>query len=258
MPLMDHILLLSAAGLIAGAMNALAGGGSFVSLPALIAVGVPSVQANASSTVALFPGGLAGAWAYRDGLGPVGAVALRPLLIVTLIGGLIGALLLLWTSTTLFNFVLPWLLLVASVTLAFGRRLGEALRRRWQIRPSAVLAIQFLLGMYGGYFGGAVGIMMMAVWSLLDSRDLKSLNAPRMLIVSVTNGIAVLIFILADAVHWRETIVMLLAAIVGGYGGAQIGRRTPANVVRAGTLVLTACITLVFFIRAYFPELSWH
>jgi uncharacterized membrane protein YfcA len=251
---MDQILLLSAAGLIAGAMNALAGGGSFVSLPAMIAVGVPPVQANSSSTVALFPGGLAGAWAYRDGLGPVGAVALRPLLLITLAGGLIGALLLLWTSTTLFNFVLPWLLLLAFVTLAYGRRLGEALRRRCQIRPSAVLAIQFLLGVYGGYFGGAVGIMMMAVWSLLDSRDLKSLNAPRMLIVSVTNGVAVLIFILADAVHWRETIVMLLAAIVGGYGGAQIGRRAPANVVRAGTLFLTACITLVFFVRAYFPD----
>ncbi|HEY4319170.1 MAG TPA: sulfite exporter TauE/SafE family protein [Herbaspirillum sp.] len=255
---MDHILLLSAAGLIAGAMNALAGGGSFISLPALIAVGVPSVQANASSTVALFPGGLAGAWAYRDGLGPVGSVALRPLVIATLIGGLIGSLLLLWTSTTLFNFVLPWLLLVASLTLAFGRRLGEFLRRHWQIRPAAVLAIQFGLGVYGGYFGGAVGIMMMAVWSLLDNRDLKSLNAPRTLTVSVANAIAVLIFILADAVHWRETIVMLLAAIVGGYGGAQIGRRAPARVVRAGTLFLTACITAVFFIRAYFPALSWH
>src|SRR6185437_7964248 len=98
-------------------------------LPALILAGVPPVQANASSTVALFPGGVASAWAYRDGLGPIGAVSLRPLLAITLVGGVIGALLLLWTSPKAFNLVLPWLLLVASVALAFGRRLGERLRR---------------------------------------------------------------------------------------------------------------------------------
>lgn len=239
-------------------MNALAGGGSFVSLPALIAVGLPSVQANASSTVALFPGGLASAWAYRDGLGPVGSVSLRPLLLTTLAGGLIGAILLLWTSPKTFNAILPWLLLLASLALAFGRRLGEMLRRRWRIRPSAVLAIQFGLGIYGGYFGGAVGIMMLAVWGLLDKRDLKSLNAPRALLVSAANAIAVLTFMLAHAVRWPETIVMLVAAIVGGYGGAQIGRRAPAKVIRAGTLLLTACITVVFFIRAYLPQLLWH
>ena len=252
---MNQFLLLSTAGLIAGAMNALAGGGSFVSLPALIAVGVPSVQANASSTVALFPGGLASAWAYRDGLGPVGTVSLRPLLMATVIGGVAGAVLLLWTSSSIFNFVLPWLLLLASLALAFGRKCGEFLRSRWKIKPSVVLAIQFGLGVYGGYFGGAVGIMMMAVWGLLDSRDLKSLNAPRTLLVSATNTIAVLTFVLAHAVHWPETMVMLVAAIAGGYGGARIGRRMPPKVIRAGTLLLTTCITLVFFARAYMPEL---
>jgi uncharacterized protein len=176
---MNALLFVSGACLVAGAMNALAGGGSFVSLPALIAVGVPSVQANASSTVALFPGGVASAWAYRDGLGPVGAVSLRALLVTTLIGGVVGAILLLSTPTQTFDFVLPWLLLVACLALGFGRVIGEWLRRRWRIPPAAVLAIQFGLGIYGGYFGDAVGIMMMAVWGLLDSRDLKSLNAPR-------------------------------------------------------------------------------
>lgn len=248
---MDHFLLIAAAGLLAGAMNALAGGGSFVSLPAMIAAGVPSVQANASSTVALFPGGLASVWAYRDGLGPVGAVSLKPLLLMTAVGGVIGAVLLLWTPSSTFNFLLPWLLLVASLALAFGRGLGEWMRRRWHIRPAAVLAIQFCLGIYGGYFGGAVGLMMMAVWSLLDSRDLKSLNAPRTLMVSAANLIAVATFIFAHAVYWPETIVMMVAATFGGYGGAHIGRRMPARVIRAGTLLLTACITVTFFIRAY-------
>ena len=248
---MTHPLWLIGAGLAAGAMNALAGGGSFVSLPAMIAAGVPSVQANASSTVALFPGGLASAWAYRDGLGSVGAVSLRPLILVTLLGGMTGAGLLLVTPTKTFDVVLPWLLLVAFIALGFGRSLGEWLRRRCRIRPWTVLTIQFGLGVYGGYFGGAVGIMMMAVWGLLGSRDLKSLNAPRTLLVSTANLMAVAIFAMAHAVHWPAAILMLLAATVGGYAGAQIGRRTPARVVRKGTLVLTAAITLAFFLRAY-------
>lgn len=248
---MNAFVLLFFAGLTAGAMNALAGGGSFVSLPALIAAGVPSVQANASSTVALYPGGIASAWAYRDGLGPVGAASLRSLLVVTLAGGVIGALLLLWTPSKTFDFVLPWLLLLAFLALSLGNRLGEWLRRHWHVPAWAMLAIQFGLGVYGGYFGGAVGIMMMAAWGLLDGRDLKSLNAPRTLMVSAANTMAVLIFIAARAVHWPETIIMLIAAAIGGYGGALIGRRLPARFVRAGTLLLTACITVAFFVRAY-------
>src|SRR3984957_12459770 len=132
-------------------MNALAGGGSFVSLPALIAAGLPSVQANASSTVALFPGGVVIAWAYRDGLGPVGAVSLRALAVATLSGGAIGAVLLISTPTSTFNFVVPWLLLLATLALGFGRKFGTWLGRRWRIGPATVRAIQFALGVYGGY-----------------------------------------------------------------------------------------------------------
>ncbi len=239
-------------------MNALAGGGSFISLPALIAAGVPPVQANTSSTVALFPGGLASAWAYKDGLRSVGAVQLPALLATTLCGGLVGALLLLRTSSAAFTFVLPWLLLVASIALAFGRRIGEALRARWRIHMHAVLAVQFALGIYGGYFGGAVGIMMIAMWSLLDNCDLKSLNAPRTLLVSAANVVAVLAFIVADAVSWPETLTMLTGALVGGYGGACIGRRAPPGIIRALTLLATSGITLAFFVKTYAPALAGH
>jgi uncharacterized protein len=249
---MSPLFVVGGAGLIAGMMNALAGGGSFVTLPALIAAGVPSVNANTSSTVALFPGTLMSAWTYRDGLGPIGSVKLRSLVVVTFIGGAFGAVLLLLTPIKTFDLVLPWLMAIATVMLALGSRLGEMLRRHWRIGAAAVLAVQFCLGIYGGYFGGGVGIMMMAVWSLLGERTLKSFNAPRTLLVSAANTIAVLIFIGAQSVSWRETLVMLAAATLGGYLGALIGRRAPAGVVRGGTLLVSVSITLAFFARAYF------
>jgi uncharacterized membrane protein YfcA len=248
-------LLIFGAGLLAGTMNALAGGGSFVTLPALISVGLPSVQANASSTVGLFPGTAASAWAYRDGLAPIGTVSLRPLLLVTLAGGAIGAFLLLWTPSKTFDFLLPWLLLIATVMLGFGRQIGDSLRRRWHIGPRVLLIIQFVLGVYGGYFGGAIGLMMVAVWGLVDNRDLKSMNAPRTLLVTAANTMAVLIFIAARAIRWNETIVLLVASTMGGYFGALVGRRAPSWAIRAGTLVIAGGITLAFFGRAYLAGL---
>jgi uncharacterized protein len=248
---MNDTLFLLLAGLLAGSMNALAGGGSFVSLPALIGAGVPSVSANATSTVALFPGGLASTWVYRDGLTGVCGVPLVPVAIVTLIGGLVGSLLLLWTPAALFDQVLPWLLLVATIMLAFGRQIGPALRARFRADLPTILGLQFLLGIYGGYFGGAVGLMMMAVWSILDGAEVKALNAPRTLMVSAANGIAVLSFIVAGAVAWTACLLVGLGAIAGGWCGAHIGRSLPPTVVRAGTLLLAAGTTMAFFVRAY-------
>jgi hypothetical protein len=248
---MNSYLLIFGAGLLAGTMNAIAGGGSFVSLPALISAGLPSVQANASSTVGLFPGTAASTWAYRGAWGPIGQVALRPLLWVTLTGGAVGACMLLWTPSRIFDFLLPWLLLLATLTLAFGPQLGDRLRRGQHITPPMVLTMQFALGIYGGYFGGAIGIMMMALWGLLDSRDVKSLNAPRTLLVTAANAMAVLIFISAHAVRWRETLVLLVAATIGGYYGAVVGKRIHSTVIRTATLLIASCITVAFFARAY-------
>jgi uncharacterized membrane protein YfcA len=252
---MNSYPLIFGAGLLAGTMNALAGGGSFVTLPALISVGMPSVQANASSTVGLFPGTATSAWAYRDGLAPIGTVSLRPLLLVTLAGGAIGAFLLLWTPSKTFDFLLPWLLLIATVMLGFGRQIGDSLRRRRHVGPLVLLIIQFVLGIYGGYFGGAIGLMMVAVWGLVDNRDLKSMNAPRTLLVTAANTMAVFIFIAARAIRWNDTIVLLVASTMGGYFGALVGRRAPSWAIRAGTLVIAGGITLAFFARAYLAGL---
>jgi uncharacterized protein len=247
----ETLLFLAGAGFLGGAMNALAGGGSFVTLPALIAAGVPSVPANASSTVALYPAGAASAWVYRDTLRAVEGVPILPSLIMTLIGGLVGALLLIYTPSTLFDRVLPWLLLAAALTLAFGPRLGPALRARFVAGPVTVLAIQFLLGIYGGYFGGAVGLMMMAVWSLLAGADIKALNPHRTLMVTAANTAALVSFVVAGVVWWPQTLALGLGAIVGGYGGALIGKRLPAAVVRTGTIALAFAITAAFFVRGY-------
>ncbi len=249
--MIESSLLLAGAGLLGGAMNALAGGGSFVTLPAMIAVGMPSVNANASSTVALYPGGAASAWVYRDGLRPIGGVSIKVMLAVMLAGGLIGSLLLLWTPSSAFDRMLPWLLLIATLTMIFAPKLAPWLHRHVSIGPTPVFALQLLLGIYAGYFGGAVGLMMLAVWSLLADADIKALNPTRMLMVTAANMIAALTFVIAGAVWWRETLVMGGAAIIGGYAGAHIGRRLDPRIVRGATITLSIAVTAIFFARAF-------
>jgi uncharacterized membrane protein YfcA len=192
---------------------------------------------------------LASTWAYRETLASFGAVSLRALLIVSLAGGFAGALLLLLTPERTFEAIIPWLLLVATLTFAFGREAGAALRRHIRIGPAALLVLQFVLAIYGGYFGGGVGIMMMAVWSLLGSADLRVITPARTFLVAATNAVAVICFMVAGAVAWPETLAMLLAAIVGGYAGARLALRMNPTVLRAAILLISSAMTLAFFLR---------
>jgi hypothetical protein len=247
---MTTLLLLAAAGLFAGALNAIAGGGSFVTFPAMVFAGLPPVIANASSTVALFPGTLASSFAYRHDLSGIGGYRLIVLAPISFAAGVAGAVLLLATPAHLFDAVIPWLLLLAALTFAFGARAGTALRRIIRIGPRALPFTQFIISVYGGYFGGAVGLMMMASWSLLTtSDDLKSMAPARVLLTSSANAGAVLCFIAAGAVRWPETLAMLVASVIGGYLGALLTRVLPRNVVRQFVVALTAFVTLVFFLR---------
>jgi uncharacterized membrane protein YfcA len=246
-----HFLPLVLAGLLAGTMNAVAGGGSFVSFPVMVLAGLPPVAANATSTVALFPGTMASTWACRDELQGIAGISLKLLLPISLVGGMIGAVLLLVTPGRAFDLVIPWLLLLATLTFLGGRHLGDWLRRYVRIGRGVFLFIQFILSIYGGYFGGAIGLMMMAVWTLIDTTELRAMAPARTLLVSATNGSAVLCFAVAGAVYWPEMLAMMLSAVAGGYYGARFARHLPPTVLRWFVVLLSATVTVAFFLRKY-------
>jgi len=200
-----------------------------------------------SSTIALYPGSLTSAWAYRGQFQTILDVPIKTLFLATLTGGLVGALLLLFTPNSVFDKMIPWLLLLGSVIFALGPRIGALLKRIYQPNASFLLLSQFLLGVYGGYFGGAVGIMMMAVWSVLGLNDIQTMNALKVVLVAAANTVAVLSFTAAGTVFWRETLVMMVAAALGGYLGALIALRLKSSQIRLGITVVNFLIVAAFF-----------
>jgi len=232
-------------------MNALAGGGTFATMPALIALGLPSPIANATSNVALQPGAMSAAWGFRKGLEPLGGISVRMLAAITFVGGLAGSLLLVATPTHAFDVIIPWLLLIAFLAIAFGRSGADWLQARVTIGVHTLIVAQSLLGLYGGYFGGGVGIMTTATYGLLAGLAPHRLMAPRTMMLAVSNTAAAIVFIGLGMVRWWVCLPMLGGAIVGGWLGARYGQRLSPRVVRLWTLAVTAVTTIVFFIRAY-------
>ena len=243
------LLLLSAIAFLAGVMNAMAGGGSFLTFPALVFTGVPPIIANASSTVALFPGALASTWAYRHDFQTIQGVSLRWLLIASVAGGITGALLLLFTPSQAFDAIVPWLLLGATLMFAFGRQVTPFLRRHFQLGAIGLVAIQYAVSIYGGYFGGAVGILMLAVLGLFGLTDLNAMNASKTLLNCAMNGVAVICFIIAGKVWWTQTLAMLVAAVLGGYLGARYARRLDPRLLRTIITLIGVGMTVAFFMR---------
>jgi uncharacterized protein len=176
---------------------------------------------------------------------------MRALGCASVAGGLVGALLLLYTPTTTFDSIFPWLLLFGTLAFTFGRQAGAALRRVVHIGPGALLVGQFLLAIYGGYFGGAVGIMTLAIWSLFFVVNIHALNAAKTLLVGSMNATAVVCFVIAGKVWWPQAAVMMVAAILGGYFGARVTRRLPPARIRLGITILTFLMTATVFYRAY-------
>ncbi len=232
-------------------MNAVAGGGSFVTLPALVAAGVPSVNANATSTVALVPSALASAFAYRQDFEGFEGVSMKAMAVVSIVGGVAGAVLLMNTPQRVFDALVPFLLAFGTIVFAFGRQAGEWLRSRVKISPPMVLVVQFLLGVYGGYFGGAVGIMMMATWSLLTTASLASMQPARNVLNAVMNATASILFIAGGLIYWKPMAAMLVGAVVGGYFTARVARRLDPAKARIGISCLNAVITGLMFWKTF-------
>ena len=251
MELLPTYLLLAGAAFAAGIMNAVAGGGTFITFPALVFAGVPSVIANASNQVALLPGYLASAWAYRHDFQNFEKVSFKAMTAVSLVGGMIGAVLLLSTPERTFDVIVPWLLLTATLIFAFGPRITPRLQQLFTLGPAALLFIQFLVGIYGGYFGGAAGIIMLALYSLYGLTNLNIMNATKTLVSGLINAIAVVIFVVGGKVAWPQTLVMLVAAALGGYYGARVARTMNPKLLRAGVIVISVSVTAAFFARQF-------
>ena len=241
--------------MVGGALNAVAGGGSFVAFPALLFTGVPPVPANATNTVALWIGTTASGGAYRNRLN-ISRRVMVPLVVTSVIGGLIGAFLLLRTPAHTFLRVLPWLLLGATLLFTFGkhltRRLSGGLEHEASPRALAIASFfELLVAIYGGYFGGGVGIMNLAMLAALGMTDIHAMNALKIVLGAIINGVAVVTFIAAHAIYWPQGIVTTAGAILGGYYAAHFSLRLPQPWIRAFVILVGSGMTIYFFVRAY-------
>lgn len=249
--------LLFLAAVMGGALNAVAGGGSFIAFPALLFTGVPPVPANATNTVALWTGLVCSGGAFRRHLNVRGPILIA-LIIVSAAGGIAGAILLLRTPAHTFMRILPWLMLAATLLFLFGRRLQSVAApvNHGASMPAILLAsgLQLLVAIYGGYFGGGMGIVILAMLALFGMADIHEMNALKTILSSATNGLAVLIFIFSGAVYWRQGLVMIAGAALGGYFGARYSLRLPHRTVRWFVIVVGAAMTAYFFVDSYRPR----
>jgi len=236
-------------------MNAVAGGGSFIAFPALLFTGIAPIPANATNTLSLWVGTTASGGAYRNRL-KVARRVLIPLLVMSFIGGLAGALLLIKTPAQTFLRVIPWLMLGATLLFAFGRRLTGRVSSgiSHEAGNGAVAGASFfelLVATYGGYFGGGIGIMNLAMLAALGMTDIHEMNALKIALVTVINGVATVTFIATGSIVWPQAMVMIAGAACGGYSAAHYAQKVPQKLIRALVIALGVTMTVYFFVKAY-------
>ncbi|MFB3814823.1 MAG: sulfite exporter TauE/SafE family protein [Terriglobales bacterium] len=262
MHLHDALFLFCVA-VVGGALNSVAGGGGFLCFPALIFTGMPPINANATNTAALWPGTAASTAAYRSEIAGHGHVML-PLIGTGIVGGLLGALVLLRTPQATFLKLVPWLLLTATLLLAFSgrinRRIGTYGRDLHEgpgaqtappsrLRMAVAAVIQLAIGIYIGFFGAGAGILMMAMFAVLGVRSIHATNGLKTLLATVCNGVALVTFIIARAIVWPQAALMIVGASIGGYGGAWYAQKLPQRYVRGFAIVVGASMTVYFFVK---------
>jgi uncharacterized membrane protein YfcA len=256
---LGHAILLFFAAAIAGTLNAVAGGGSFVSFPALLFTGVPAVPANATNTVALWPGLAASTVAYLRRLNAPMRLMV-PLLVTSAAGGWAGALLLLRTPQRTFLRLVPWLLLGGTLLFAFGNKIRASAGRSaivddlrqlsWQAITVTSL-LQLLLAVYGGYFGAGIGFVTLGMLAALGMRDLLAMGAIRTLLAATINAAAVITFISAGAVLWPQCLVMIAGALSGGWFGAHYAQKADPRMIRDVVIAIGLLMSAYFFVTTW-------
>jgi uncharacterized membrane protein YfcA len=253
-PQITHILIAFAAAFAAGSINSVAGGGTLVSFPALIWLGLNSVTANATSTVAIWPGSLGAMWGYRRELRTT-RTRMLALVVPSLIGGIAGAWLLKFTPPGVFDRLVPFLILFATLLFmaqeAVQRMLNTAETAKHQSTKWLVGAVVFQLfvALYGGYFGAGIGILMLAALSVLGLTDIHEMNGLKNFFAACINGVAALYFIASNMVYWPDVVIMALGAIAGGIGGAGVARKLGRTAVRRIVICIGFSMAISLFIK---------
>ncbi len=252
-----QIALLAASGFIAGAVNAIAGGGTFFTFSALIATGVPPITANATSSVAITPGNITGALAYHREIRAHGPRFIG-LIIVSLLGGLLGASLVLLVDNQQFRAMVPWFLGFATLLFATGPRI-QAWTKQFRAREKADPSLrpnriwgrvfQFFVATYGGFFGAGMGIVMLAGLAITEGEDHHVLTALKNLLGMVIQLVALALFISGGLVSWSHCLAITVPALIGGWTGGSIARRLPAKIVRLFVIGVGTLLTILFAVR---------
>lgn len=239
------MLLLAAFG--AGALNAVAGGGTFLTLPALIFSGIPPVAANATSALVVFPGYITSALGFGDELRALPRRDFVMMLGLAVAGGVLGALLLLVTPDAAFRLVAPWLLLLATGLFAFGPLISKMVTQGGSAEGGQRVIPVLTVTTYGGYFNGGLGIMLLALYSGMGYRDLNQMNGMKNATSVILSLSSVVTFILAGLVVWKVAIFMMIAAASGGFAGARAARYIPSHVLRPSVVIIGICMALALF-----------
>lgn len=229
-------------------MNSVAGGGSFLSFPALIAAGIPPIPANATNNTAMWVGTFGSARGYWHDVAPYKRL-LYSVMAISVVGSLLGACLLLLTPAATFKHLIPWLLLFATVVFAISPYLTKPHAGHDPEHQSWQLVLQFFVALYGGYFGAGIGILMLAILTFTGLPSFNATNGMKNVLSVVINGSAVVPFLIARVIDWRFAIPMCLMALLGGYVGAHFFRRVPALVARSMVIAIGLAMTAVFFLR---------
>ncbi len=242
------LTILFLAALWAGVQNALAGGGSFLTLPALILSGMDARAANITSTVALFPGQLVTGVANRSHVSGAGGLSFKTLAVISLVGGAIGALLLLLTPSSFFARLVPWLVLFATTLFAWGS-FGPKRKQGPRFGSLSAAGSQFAISIYGGYFGGGMGFMMLAALTAAGLA-IRPAQATKNMLAGILNASAVLIFVFSPQVHWPQAGIACAGAMLGGMVGARLVHKVNERLLRVLVVAIGLALTIGLFLRA--------